>query len=121
MKAKERRKAPEITPRLLLRSYLLQDNAAAIRTRRPCDGDTCVRPSVGFTTFRRHTSLVLIYSSRKGKRDIRPNKTHANNALHISTTTPSIPISRGITPGCRAPLIDTRKRFKRLEMIKTQT
>ncbi|CAH1373005.1 unnamed protein product [Tenebrio molitor] len=32
MKAKERRKAPEITPRLLLRSYLLQDNAAAVRT-----------------------------------------------------------------------------------------
>lgn len=44
-----------------------------------------VRPSVGFTTFQRHTSLVLIYSSRKGKRDIRPNKTQANTGLHIST------------------------------------
>ncbi|KAJ3665315.1 hypothetical protein Zmor_000815 [Zophobas morio] len=37
MKAKERRKAPEITPRLL-RSYLLQDNAAPVRT--PCSGVT---------------------------------------------------------------------------------
>ncbi|EEZ97897.1 hypothetical protein TcasGA2_TC000281 [Tribolium castaneum] len=63
MKAKERRKAPEITPRLLplLRSVI---SFAGQRRGRTHSRDM-ERPSAGFTSFQRHTSLVLIYSSRK--------------------------------------------------------